>query len=333
MQIDCSMVGQLVDSQMVDIDGVLHEILRYVNPNGFAYRAIDPVVSMCYTTIEEVINEISSPVGTYILSVQSHAVTDGVSQNVVTSFVINGVTRQTPYSANLEAGKYSFFFPLQITVNNIIHNLEGSSQFTVYHPVGADTRIDAVYSATTTPPSNGGTAPVTRSLRLAENKILEGRSFTFNTSKTVSPITPGDLSKLIEARLDYTVTFLEGADNVKAWMVWNEETIDEIPFGAMEIGKTVTKSVDFLDRVRSTNTLQYGFDHRFFIGAGAGKMLFDIWLVLGFSSTPDVEPTVTEPTQPFEIPTTLLIGGAVVAGLLLLRGGGPSITIVQPKNS
>lgn len=89
---------------------------------------------------------------TYPMLIAAEAVPNGVPEEITLEFTVNGVSRWTPYAESLEAGRYNFVFPAQITIVGGTYDLLGTNEFYIDHPQNAETYFKASYFKELPPP-------------------------------------------------------------------------------------------------------------------------------------------------------------------------------------
>ena len=177
------------------------------------------------------------------------------------------------------------------------------------------------------PPPNDLVWPVTRRIHVFDSKVLDGGA-GLGVSKSAN-VTNVDMETLVGGKLEYTINYLSGTlPGIGAIVEWNGELVDSVNFTAFDVGKSVSRSLDLTGKIGTTNTLRVGFSQG---PLGFNRVLFDVWLTLGFRSEPAIDPTT--PMPPPDLNTLLIIGAIGIVGLILLSGRGPTVAIIQPKKS
>jgi hypothetical protein len=179
------------------------------------------------------------------------------------------------------------------------------------------------------PPPNGGngvTWPVTRQIHPFSNVKLEPGIMTW-TEKSMT-VTNIDTASLVGGKLNYTINYLSGTlKGITAKIIWNDVVMFEV---MPRIGVPVTGSIDLTGLINPSNVVKVGFSQGPF---GFNSVAFDVWLILGYSKEPVIEPGMPGPglEEFLEKYKWWLAGGIGLAGIYLLtRKGQPLIVMTQP---
>jgi hypothetical protein len=179
------------------------------------------------------------------------------------------------------------------------------------------------------PPPNGGngvTWPVTRQIHPFSNVKLEPGIMTW--SEKSMTITNIDTASLVGGKLNYTINYLSGTlKGITAKIIWNDVVMFEV---MPRIGVPVTGSIDLTGLINPSNVVKVGFSQGPF---GFNSVAFDVWLILGYSKEPVIEPGMPGPglEEFLEKYKWWLAGGIGLAGIYLLtRKGQPLIVMTQP---
>ena len=191
--------------------------------------------------------------------------------------------------------------------------------------------INAVFKVADVPPpppngGNGVTWPVTRQIHPFSNVKLEPGIMTWaEKSMTITNI---DTASLMGGKLNYTINYLSGTlKGITAKIIWNDVVMFEV---MPRIGVPVTGSIDLTGLINPSNVVKVGFSQGPF---GFNSVAFDVWLILGYSKEPVIEPGMPGPglEEFLEKYKWWLAGGIGLAGIYLLtRKGQPLIVMTQP---
>lgn len=186
--------------------------------------------------------------------------------------------------------------------------------------------INAVFKeAEVPPPTNGGgngvTWPVKKLMHPFDNVKLEPGIMTWIEKSRL--ITKIDTSVLVGGKLAYTINYLSGMlKGITVKIIWNDEVIYESGYPGPIIGVPITGSIDLTGYINSSNTLKVGVSQG---PLGFNVVTFDVWLTLGYSEEPVIEPDM--PSQWLEEWMKeywwLAAGGIGLAGIYLLTRKGP----------
>lgn len=169
--------------------------------------------------------------------------------------------------------------------------------------------------------------PVTRRLHVFDNVHLKAE-FVDVWRKMVHTITAVDLNVLVGGRIDYSITYLRGNEaGVTAYLFWNDnEYVNEM----LTKGETITGSIDLTGLIFGTNEVKIGFVSAPMLWS---ECVFDVWLTLGFSEEPVIEPGEpwTPPWGDWPWYYWVGIGGGALLLLYLLTGKRPSVLVVTPS--
>jgi len=215
----------------------------------------------------------------------------------------------------------------------IVNNVKSGNT----NPLGATIDRDnysiyAVFKVADVPPpppngdGNGVTWPVTRQIHPFSNVKLEPGIMTW-TEKSMT-ITNIDTASLVGGKLNYTINYLSGTlKGITAKIIWNDVVMFEV---MPQIGVPVTGTIDLTGLINPSNVVKVGFSQGPF---GFNSVAFDVWLVLGYSKEPVIEPGMPGPgfDEFLEKYKWWLAGGIGLAGIYLLtRKGQPLIVMTQP---
>lgn len=185
--------------------------------------------------------------------------------------------------------------------------------------------IYAIFKESMTPePPDGETWPVTRRMHLFSNHELT--SSWHDTWKRETRLVKGvDLNLLLGGKIDYSVTFLQGNQVPIVAITWNEETL--VQQTLRPVGTTITGSADITGLIVGTNSLTIAANS--IIGAW-NSCIFDVWLTLGYSDEPTIEPgTPPEWIEWLEKNWKLLALSAVgLTGVYLFTRKGPPVVVL-----
>jgi len=191
----------------------------------------------------------------------------------------------------------------------------------------------------TPPPSNGGQEwPVERNLTIFNGEILQANQWQTGISKVSSEIGIGDSKKYLGARLEYSITYLEGNAGLITVGI-DVNNVNQISKGLKLTDKygppvpTTSGTKDITTPLYLTgNKVKIG--HAQPIGAWS-KAAYLVKLVIGYSGEPAIEPG--EEPGPWDWLPKLewwqwgIIGGVGVLGtwtVLSSKGYAPSPTII-----
>ncbi|MBA7493296.1 hypothetical protein ES702_03854 [subsurface metagenome] len=164
--------------------------------------------------------------------------------------------------------------------------------------------VNAIFKEGTTPPPNGD--PVMKQIHVFDTVVLDG-GMGLGASKYTS-LTNVDTKILLGGKLDYTVSYMSAKlAGVTCFIEWNGEVLEKIPFTAFDVGKTVSGSLDLTGKIRNTNSVGVRFSQG---PLGFNRVSFDVWVALGFSEEPVIDPVV--PTD-WDWWWTWAIAGGVIA--------------------
>lgn len=195
------------------------------------------------------------------------------------------------------------------------------------------TTIAAAFKVAETPPPPppngpppGTTWPVIRQIHVLDNFLIKA-GFGERAGKSVN-LRNIDTAILLGGRMDYTVTWEKAGFLAKptASIEWNDEALAVIPFNVGEVGTVAAGSIDLTGRIGAVNSLKSKFEQGL---AEFNELRFDVWVTLGYSSEPLLDPGVA-PSSFFgdiDLTTLLVVGGIGVVGLLLLTRGGTRVII------
>ncbi len=181
------------------------------------------------------------------------------------------------------------------------------------------------------PPPNGGgngvTWPVTRRLHLFDNVKVEPGIGTW-AEKPIT-ITGVDLSSLIGGKLDYVISYYAAGILVPitARIILNDQ--EALKFTSWT-HTTKTGTVDLTGLIKPTNVIKINVTQ---VIATFSSVAFDVWLTLGYSEEPVIEPGLPGPgwEELLEKYKWWIAGGVGLAGIYLLtRKGQPLIAMTQP---
>jgi len=168
--------------------------------------------------------------------------------------------------------------------------------------------------------------PHTVPIHIFINKKLKAESWELGKSATESIINI-DTSLLQGGKLDYTVQYIQGTPLAEIAKIWfdGEKIVEE----RLSKGEAKSGTIDLTGLIGRTATITISFDSMFGFWS---EVLFDVWLVLGFSEEP---PTPPEP-EPFDWMEWLrknawwISLGVLGAGLIIMSRSGTPIVIYQP---
>ena len=191
--------------------------------------------------------------------------------------------------------------------------------------------IYAVFKVTEVPPptnggGNGVTWPVTRRLHLFDNVKVEPGIGTWTEKKIT--ITGVDLSILLGGKLDYVISYNAGIlPPIIARIILNDQEV--LKFTSWTY-TTKTGTVDLTGLIKPTNVIKINVTQ---VMATFSSVAFDVWLTLGYSKEPVIEPGLPGPgwEELLKEYWWLAAGGIGLAGIYLLtRKGGPLVVFTQP---
>jgi hypothetical protein len=191
--------------------------------------------------------------------------------------------------------------------------------------------INAAFKVTEVPPptngdGNGVTWPFTRRLHLFDNVKVEPGIGTW-TEKKIN-ITGVDLSVLLGGKLDYVISYNAGVlPPIIARIILNDQEV--LKFTSWTY-TTKTGTVDITGLIKPTNVIKINVTQ---VMATFSSVAFDVWLTLGYSEEPVIEPGLPGPgwEELLKEYWWVAAGGIGLAGLYILtRKGQPLIVMTQP---
>jgi len=187
--------------------------------------------------------------------------------------------------------------------------------------------INAVFKVADVPPpppnGNGVTWPVTRQIHPFSNVKLEPGIMTWiEKSMTITSI---DTTSLVGGKLNYTINYLSGTlKGITAKIIWNDVVMYEV---MPRIGVPVTGSIDLTGLINPSNVVKVGFSQGPF---GFNSVAFDVWLILGYSKEPVIEPGMPGPGLEDLLKEYWWVaaGGIILGGIYLFTRKGPPIIVM-----
>lgn len=145
-----------------------------------------------------------------------------------------------------------------------------------------------------------------------------------------------DTTKLMGARIDYTLTYKKVSGRILARLFWNDEELEGFWVAPEDQGKSASRTLALpVGKVRATNTVKVGVNQSVF---GFSEVLCDMYVTLGYSEKPTTDPHTGRTWMDEAIEwaknnsTTVIIGGVVVGGAYMLtRKGAPTFIVQVPQ--
>lgn len=190
--------------------------------------------------------------------------------------------------------------------------------------------IYAVFKVAEIPPPPPPTEwPVTRRMHAFDNYRFKANQWEITKKKIWPGPSSVDTTTLLGGKLEYTVSYLQGTPLAENADIYFNGSL--IVREHLEKGETKTGSFDLTGLIFSSNTTTIGIES--FIGFWS-EVLFDIWITLGYSEDPVIEPGAPEPPwwETLEWWQWLLVGGFSLAGIMLITRG-PTVIIARPTKS
>ena len=133
-------------------------------------------------------------------------------------------------------------------------------------------------------------------------------------------ITNIDTASLVGGKLNYTINYLSGTlKGVTAKIIWNDQVMYEV---SPRIGVPVTGSIDLTGLINPSDVIKVGLSQGPF---GFNSVAFDVWLILGYSKEPVIEPGMPSPEfeEWLKKYWWIVAGGIGLGGIYLLTRKGP----------
>ena len=189
--------------------------------------------------------------------------------------------------------------------------------------------INAIFKVSDIPPPPPPTEwPVTRRMHAFDSYRLKANSWEIAKKKTWPGPSNVDMPILLGGKLEYTVSYLQGTPLAENADIYFNGSL--IVRERLNKGETKTGSFDLTGLIFSSNTTTIG------IVSAPGfwsEVLFDVWVTLGYSEEPVIEPGAPEP--PFWEKLTwwqwLLIGGVALAGVIIVTKRGKPVIVITPE--
>ena len=169
------------------------------------------------------------------------------------------------------------------------------------------------------PPTPPEEWPVTRSLHLFDNVKLKAEWFDISKAMSRS-ITDIDTAVLLGGRLDYTVKYTQGMPIAETANI----ALDGVNIVSEKLSKGDTKSgsVDLTGFIGGEAKVTISFASAPGIWS---EVLFDVWIILGYSEEPATEPSTPKP----DWMNWLVYGALGVGALLLFTRKGPTVVVMK----
>jgi len=205
------------------------------------------------------------------------------------------------------------------------------------NPLGATIDKDnysiyAVFKVADVPPpppngdGNGVTWPIKKRIHIFDNVKVEPGTGTWTEKKF--KLTGVDLSVLLGAKLDYVISYNAGIlPPVINRIILNDQEVLKLSLWTYT---TQTGTVDITGLLKPTDIIKINVTQ---VMATFSSVAFDVWLTLGYSEEPVIEPGEGGPTleELLKEYWWLAAGGIGLAGIYLLtRKGQPLIVMTQP---
>lgn len=177
------------------------------------------------------------------------------------------------------------------------------------------------------PPPPPDEWPVSIAKHVFDNYILKAQAWEFPEKKEMRPLVDVDMNVFLGARMDYTITYVQGNDVFLPHggiAVNGVRLVDE----ALDIGQSKSGSIDISANIIASNEIVIGFGTM--VGTWA-QFKFDVWITLGFSEEPATDPTVKEPPpwEGWEWYHWVALGGGALLLVYLVAGRKPSVIVVK----
>ena len=131
--------------------------------------------------------------------------------------------------------------------------------------------------------------PVTRRIHLFDSFKLKAEAWEVAKTET-REITNVDMDALIGGKLEYTIHYTRGNEiELEARIFWNDTQMTR---ALLSWGKLKTGTIDLTGLIKNSNALRIWMETTPVTWA---ECSFDIWITLGYSKEPAVEPDVPEP--------------------------------------
>lgn len=138
------------------------------------------------------------------------------------------------------------------------------------------------------PPDGDSTWPVTRRIHLFDNYKIKNEWWEVAKTET-REITGVDMDALIGGKLEYTIHYTRGNEiELEARLFWNDAQMARAILGW---GKLKTDTRDLTGTIRNSNALRLWMETTPVTWA---ECSFDVWITLGYSKEPAIEPGAPE---------------------------------------
>ena len=269
--------------------------------------ALDPTTLLYWVTINAGTGGAVNPSGTYQVAANTRITVTAYPHAgyVLDYWLINGV-------------KSGAVNPITVTVDR--------DNYSVY----------AVFKASDAPPPppDGAEWPYPVQIHVFDNeKIAPGPWTWAEISENIRGV---DTTKLLGARIDYTLTYRKVSDRILVKLIWNDQELEGFWAAPIDQGKSASRSFSLsATKVKATNTVKVGVMQKTF---GFSEVLCDMYITLGYSEKPVTDPSTGKSWLDEMLEwaknnsTTLIVGGVVVTGAYALtRKGAPTFIIQQPQ--
>jgi len=269
--------------------------------------SLDPTALMYWLTIHAGAGGSVHPSGNYQVAANTRV--------TVTAYP------QTGYALDywlVNAAKQPAVNPITVTVDR--------DSFSVY----------AVFKETDAPPPppDGEGWPYPVQLHIFDGERITPGAWTW--AEIEENIRGVDTTKILGARIDYTLHYRKVPDRILVRLFWNDEELEGFWAAPEDQGKSESRTFTLSPlKVRATNTVKVGVNQRVL---GFSEVACDMYVTLGYNAEPAVDPS-TGKTWLEEVAewaknnsTTLIVGGVVVAGAYTLtRKGAPTLIVQVPQ--
>ena len=184
------------------------------------------------------------------------------------------------------------------------------------------------------PPPDGAEWPYPIQIHAFDNEKISPGPWTW--AEIEENIKGVDTTKLLGARIDYTLTYRKVGDRILVKLFWNDEELEGFWAAPENQGKSSSRSFTVpVTKVRATNTVKVGVNQK---TLGFSEVLCDMYVTLGYSEKPTIDPSTgrTWLDEAMEWAknnsTVLIVGGVAVTGAYVLtRKGAPTFIVQVPQ--
>ena len=271
-------------------------------PGSLITIALDPTTVMYWVTINPGTGGAVNPSGTYQVAANTKITVTATPQTGYTLdyWLVNGV-------------KGGAVNPTTVTVDRDSYSVYAAFKTSDVPP----------------PPPNGEPYPV--QIHVFDNEKISPGLWTW--AEIEENIKGVDTTKLLGARIDYTLTYRKVSDRILVKLFWNDEELEGFWVPPEDQGKSASRSFTLpVTKVKATNTVKVGVMQKTF---GFSEVLCDMYITLGYSEKPVIDPSTGRSWLEEMLEwaknnsTTLIVGGVVVTGAYALTRKGPPTFIVQ----